>query len=43
MMPVEERQARHRALMDRIRATDAKHWRASFLGTLSPQTHGAFA
>jgi trehalose 6-phosphate synthase len=43
MMPVEERQARHRALIDRIRTRDAKNWRESFLGTLSPQTHGAFA
>ncbi len=43
MMPVEERQARHRALMKRIRATDAKHWRENFLSTLSPQSHGVFA
>ena len=43
MMPTEERQARHRALMARIRTRDAKSWRASFLSTLSPQTHGAFA
>ena len=43
IMPHEERHSRYRALMKRIRARDAKHWRESFLAALSPQTHGAFA
>ena len=42
-MPLEERQARYHALLERIRARDAKNWRETFLATLSPQTHGAFA
>ncbi len=43
IMPLEERQARNKALLDRIRTHDARNWRRSFLATLSPQTHGAFA
>ena len=42
-MPLEERQSRHKALLRRVRARDAKSWRASFLSALSPQTHGAYA
>ena len=43
IMPLEERQARNKALLGRICAHDARNWRQSFLATLSPQTHGAFA
>lgn len=42
-MPLEERKSRHGALLKRVRARDAKNWRASFLSALSPQTHGVFA
>jgi trehalose 6-phosphate synthase len=42
-MPLEERRSRHKALMDRIRARDAKNWRESFLAALSPQAQEAFA
>jgi trehalose 6-phosphate synthase len=42
-MPIDERRARNKALLSRIRTHDAKNWRESFLATLSPQTHGVFA
>ena len=42
-MPLEERRSRHKALMARIRARDAKNWRESFLAALSPQAQEAFA
>jgi trehalose 6-phosphate synthase len=42
-MPLEERRARHKALIKRVRDRDARHWRESFLAALSPQTHGVFA
>jgi trehalose 6-phosphate synthase len=42
-MPLEERRSRHKALMDRVRARDAKNWRESFLATLTPQAQEAFA
>jgi trehalose 6-phosphate synthase len=42
-MPLEERRSRHRALLNRVRARDAKHWRESFLAALSTQSYGARA
>jgi len=34
-MPLGERMERHRALMDRVRTRDVKHWREQFLDALS--------
>jgi trehalose 6-phosphate synthase len=34
-MPFDERVARHRALIKRVRARDVNHWREQFLATLS--------
>ena len=42
-MPLDERRSRHKALLERVRARDAKHWRESFLAALAPQTYGVFA
>jgi len=34
-MPLAERRERHRALLDRVRKRDVRHWRESFLTTLA--------
>jgi trehalose 6-phosphate synthase len=42
-MPLDERRARHKALLSRVRARDAANWRETFLAALTPQNHGALA
>ncbi|WP_088343664.1 MULTISPECIES: alpha,alpha-trehalose-phosphate synthase (UDP-forming) [Rhodomicrobium] len=36
-MPLDERRARHRALLERVIKHDAAHWREDFLAALAPQ------
>lgn len=42
-MPLDERCARHKVLLKRVRDHDATNWRETFLAALSPQTSGALA